>query len=527
MLMSVVAAAAVAGDGPNPPWYPSLMASEHYDSGRTHLFEQANFNGSFNRLNQVDVLQSPADQPYLTPYNVVYRNADSMFIYGGGYGDKGGQGAYIAKVDPKTLQRVWFKQLILTGDNWNYPGVAGILKDGFIYVIYGTQLAKVDPKDGSYKTLTLPTPQQVPPALGPSPWPSGDTSYNGFDALPDGTIIAKTVYREYGCTEQGFDAFLDCDQPQAVPKSILVAIDPEKFEIIGQPTEAAEYIVGRVTTTRFNGTNYVYLAGSNKVYRYIYDNGQFQLDSTFGKPPGGLDYLPSDSGQNTASALIVMNNWVVFTTNGGPVKANDPVQGVCENPGTPQDPHCTSPWLTLWAIDQAHPNSNVHHIQPFAQYFPSPPGYDISFAPSSVSVDPLRNRIFAFDAGPGKIAAIDLQPDGTFQQRWIVDQWTTEFMALIGPQNRRVLVTTEIPSGQLPGFNTDNYVVWLDADTGNVLAKSHLLQNLAVNTGTMIEPGYGGDMYYMVQPNPAQPPPPQAPSYPPGSIIKLSVRPTK
>src|SRR6516162_3926186 len=123
MLMSVVAAAAVAGDGPNPPWYPSLMASEHYDSGRTHLFEQANFNGSFNRLNQVDVLQSPADQPYLTPYNVVYRNADSMFIYGGGYGDKGGQGAYIAKVDPKTLQRVWFKQLILTGDNWNYPGV--------------------------------------------------------------------------------------------------------------------------------------------------------------------------------------------------------------------------------------------------------------------------------------------------------------------------------------------------------------------------------------------------------------------
>jgi len=33
-----------ADDG-NLPWYPSLMAFEHYDMERTHLFEQAQFNG--------------------------------------------------------------------------------------------------------------------------------------------------------------------------------------------------------------------------------------------------------------------------------------------------------------------------------------------------------------------------------------------------------------------------------------------------------------------------------------------------
>src|SRR5215471_21687538 len=58
MVLSMMAAVALAqnGNGNNPPWYPSLMASEAYDSGRTRLFEQANFTGSFDRTNVVDVL---------------------------------------------------------------------------------------------------------------------------------------------------------------------------------------------------------------------------------------------------------------------------------------------------------------------------------------------------------------------------------------------------------------------------------------------------------------------------------------
>jgi hypothetical protein len=505
------------------------MASEHYDSGRSHLFEQANFNGSFDRPNVVEMLQSPASQPYLTPYNVVYRNADSMFLYGGGYGDKGGKGAYIAKVDPKTLQQVWIQPLqTLTGNDWDYPGVVGILKDGSLYAIYGTQLAKIDPRDHSFKALTLPTPLWTPPNSDVQfIYPPGDTSYNGFDALPDGTIIAKTVYRELGCTDQGFDAFLDCFDPADVPPSILVAIDPENFTQIGLPTQAEEFIVGRVTTTRFGGKDYVYLAGSSQIYRYIYDSGTFTLDPNW--PP--VTYLDPDSGQNTASSLIVMNDWVVFTTNGGPVKPDDPIQGVCEHPGEPQDPHCTSPWLTLFAINQAPvlppQTQTVFHTQPFKDVQSQQridEGYPISFAPSSVSVDPLRNRIYAFDAGPGYIGAFDLDPDNAdnpLQTVWGVPQTTTEFMALIGPPARRVLVTTEIPFPQLPGQNTENYVVWRDAETGRQLAISPLLPS--VNTGTMIEPGYGGDVYYMVQPQPANTGDP----WPAGSIIKLSVHPAK
>jgi hypothetical protein len=459
------------------------MASEHYDSERTHLFAMANFNGSFERSNVVDVLSSV--EPYLTPYNVVYRNASSMFLYGGGYGDEGGLGAFAARIDPQTLETVWFKQLVNTVANpncntnelsdWNYPGVVGILKDGSLYVIYGYRLAKLDPDGNVIYTNQLPTYPD---------FPLGDTSYNGFDALPDGTIIAKTVYRATNCPCQGFLAFTQCPGETTVPPSLLVAIDAESGSVIAQLV-TQEFMVGRATSVQFQGTNYIYLAGQTNVYRYIFESGELRKDDGWKPAP----YRDGESGQQTASALIVMNDWVVFTSNGGFV---------------PQNTTGSSPWLTVFAINQADA-SNQFKIQPFAS-FPSPTNQFLSFAPSSVTVDPLRNRIFAFDSGPGKLAALDLKPDG-LHTNWMVDQRTTEFMALIGPRERRVLVATDI-GNQTAGKNTNDTVVWRDAETGKELARSPELP--AVNTGTMIEPGYGGQMYYMVQT---------------GAVKRLSVRP--
>src|SRR5215831_2862709 len=320
MVLSMMAAVALAqnGNGNNPPWYPSLMASEAYDSGRTRLFEQANFSGSFDRTNVVDVLTSPEDV-YLTPYNVVYRNADSMFVYGGGYGDQGGMGAFVAKVDSNTLKKIWFKQLIhidtsQPDSEWDYPGVVGMLKDGMLYVIYGYRLTKLDSTGGSIvSTITLPTNRT-------NDWPQGDTSYNGFVALPDGTIVAKTVYREIGCSAQGFSAFLklqqypDCQHPEEVPHSVLVAIDPERMRILDR-IEIPAFTVGRVTSTRFDGNDYIYVPGPKEMYRYIWKNGGFTEDTQWGR----VQYNDELSGQTPASAVVVMNDWIMFVTNGAKI----------------------------------------------------------------------------------------------------------------------------------------------------------------------------------------------------------------
>jgi hypothetical protein len=63
----------------NPPWFPSLMAFEHYDSARTHLFKQAHFAGSFDGDNKVAVRTAPVIYP--TGYNLVYLNRHEIFLY--------------------------------------------------------------------------------------------------------------------------------------------------------------------------------------------------------------------------------------------------------------------------------------------------------------------------------------------------------------------------------------------------------------------------------------------------------------
>lgn len=438
-----------AQTGANPPWFPSLMAFEHYDSGRTKLFEQAHFTGSFAGDNAVDVRVSPGEYP--TPYNVVYLSRDSLFVFGGAYGDKGGTGSFVARVDPQTLQTVWFNQLINTVEtgDWNYPGVLSALNDGYLYLIYGYHLAKLDPRDGRVLgQIELPT------LAAP-----GDTSYNGLSGLPDGTLVAKSVYRQAGCTEQGFLAFTKCPDPLDVPNSMVVAIDPRTLEIIDQVV-APEFIGGRITATEFQNHSYVYLTGQTTVFRYIYENRRLTLDTSWN--PGKV-VLP---GQKGPTAVAVMNDWVAFATNALPAFRK----------------------MSVIAINQADA-SKQFSSQPFARSLQS-------WSPSAVSVDPLRNRIFVVDGLAGQIASLELHDNG-LQTVWTAPQRTIEFLALIGSAHRRVLVGTDVPRGQQIGANTQDWVVWRNADTGEEIARSPLLQ--AVNGGTMVEPGYAGHMYFLAQ----------------------------
>jgi hypothetical protein len=341
-------------------------------------------------------------------------------------------------------------------DEWNYPGVLSALRDGYLYQIYGYRLAKLDPRDGSViKTIELPTLAA-----------QRDTSYNGLDALPDGTLIAKTVYRQAGCEEQGFSAFVNCTDPTHVPNSIIVAIDPRAMKVIGV-VEAPEFIGGRLTATRFQGKDYVYLAGTTTAFRYFYADGQFTLDESW--DPGPI----YEKGQTSGTAMVVMNDWVVLSTNAAPA----------ERP------------LSVIAINQSDAKQQFS-TQPFAE-LKAPPQYPRSICPSAVSVDAVYRRIYALDAGPGRIGALELRSDG-LHTVWTEPQRTLEFLALIGPPTRRVLVGTELPPGQPLTGNTTSDVVWRDAATGRELART--AEPLpAISTGSMVEPYYAAKMLYLAR----------------------------
>ena len=284
----------------NSPWYPSISAFEHYNSGRSHVFSKAKFGGSFKRNNRVDILTSTASYP--SGYNMAYLGSKKVFIYGGGYGDEPGSiGAFVAKVDPHTLEPIWFNQLINTNMNgeWDYPGSMGILKDGNLYVIYGYRLAKIDPKTGhTKKTLLLPTGEGT----------QANTSYNGFDATEDGTLIMKSVYREAGCSLQGPDALLNCPDPTDVPPSVLVSVNPHHMTVIDTITLPAP-VAARPTITKHNGHTYAYLVEPTTLIRYRVHHGKFILDTSWN--PGTVTL----EGQTTATSFVVMNDWVVGQVN--------------------------------------------------------------------------------------------------------------------------------------------------------------------------------------------------------------------
>lgn len=451
----------------NQPWYPSLAAFEHYNSGRSHVFPEAKFNGSLNGDNRVDILTSAATYP--SGYNMAYLDSQNVFIYGGGYGDEPGSiGAFVAKVDPHTLEPIWYNQLINTNENgeWDYPGSMAILRNGFLYVIYGYRLSKIDPKTGStLETLLLPTGEGAPE----------NTAYNGFNATPGGILIMKSVYRQAGCSIQGPDALLNCPDPTDVPASILVSVDPDTMSVIESITLPAP-VAARPTIARLKGRTYVYLVEANTVIRYRVKKGKFILDQSWN--PGIITL----EGQTTATSFVVMDDWIVGQVNTLP----------------------SATALSVIAINQFDA-SKQFSLQPFLGD-PIPPlvaeafstsasgGVPaISWAPASVSADPENHLIYVSDSLPGEIAAIRLTSKGLLIA-WKAKQTTTEFTALIGPKCKRVLVGTDIPGPEIPGRNLNDFAVWRNAKTGKELARSPILP--AMTQGTMIQPFYSGEMFY-------------------------------
>lgn len=483
--LGAMAGSALAADS-NAPWYPSLQAFEHYNSGRSHVFSQARFNGSYVWPNQV-VQVSSAPTAYPSGYNMSYMNKDAAFIQGGSYGNyKTSIGPFVARVNPKTLKPVWYTQLAntnVTGD-WNYPGAMAIMNNGYIYVVSGYKMYKVDPATGRVvTTLKLPTlvhmrnnyptlPATYDTALTED---AENTSYNGINALPDGTIVLKSLYRVAGCTLNGPTAILSCPDSQNVPASILISVNPTTMKIIDNITLPA-FAGARPTITRYRGVDYVYLLESvSNVVRYAVRNGKFTLDTAW--TPANVPY----AGQTTGGSVIVFGEWIVGATNTVPA---------------------TGP-LTVFAINQADA-TKIFRLQPYIND-PIPPGLykafstaaagqqAVSWAGMSLEADTENGLFYGVETLARKVAAFKLTPTG-IKMVWKKTQTTTEWATLIGPKDKRVWVGTDIPDYEIPGQNKTDRVTFRDAATGRLLATSGTLPFMT--QGSAVQPGYDGSVFF-------------------------------
>lgn len=444
----------------NSPWFSSVDPFEHYDSGRTHRYQGAIFGGSSKVDAQNQVISRKSECAIPTPFNVAVRDDNELFVCSGGYGDVGHPpGPLVTKLNSEDLSVQWWSQLNLTRgtSQWDYPGTVAVQSNGFVYTIYGNQLSKLDARSGEpLFTRTLPALSEP-----------DDTACNGFTALSDGTIVTKNLSRQRGCSEQGFSAFTKCPAPQDIPDTMLVTLNPDNLEII-DCFQGPEPASGRISATRYNGVDYVYLVGFEKIYRYIADNGMLTIDENWGPVPAAIPNV-----QTPASAIAVINDYIVFNTNASPI---------------------TAP-MSIWAYSQADSNEK-YHIDPFDDK-----DGEYSFFTAMVSVDPENNRVYAMNTGTGQMALLRLNPGNgeLLKLERMIEQYSFSFMSLVGPKDDRIIVASDIPLFHESGTDyTDTYkteqVVWREAKTLRELARSELLPPMS--KGAALSPGTKGTIYY-------------------------------
>jgi hypothetical protein len=498
--LSVVSSIAASNLDGNPPWYPSLQAFEHYDSGRSHVFSQAMFLGSNNGRNTVlEVRSMPGAYP--SGYNMSYLNENDAFIQGGSYGQLPGSiGPFVAKVDPQTLTNVWYTQLRYTLEEgeFNYPGGMAIMNDGYIYVVSGYFMYKINPADGSTNAvLQLPTLVNMRNNYPTNPPTYDDfltddatnTAYNGINALSDGTIILKSLYRVAGCTNQGGSALLACPHSGNVPRSILLSVNPTNMTRIDSVT-LSNFAGARPTISYYNGTNYVYLLeGTSTAVRYSVSNGFFNFDESW-QPPA-----ITNCGQQPGGSLIVMNDWIVGALNTVPATGYLTVFAINQGDASkfyslqPYADDPVAPELAFFFTNSA-PNGGVPlcGVSPSETNLPA-----VSWAMMSLEADAENGLFYGVETLARKVAAFRITGSG-IKIAWKETQTTTEWATLIGPKEHRVWVGTDIPVPEIPGQNHNDMVVWRDAHTGRELARSGLLP--AMTGGSAVQPGYDGSMFF-------------------------------
>jgi hypothetical protein len=398
-------------------------------------------------------------------------------------------GPVTAKIDANTFTVVWTKLLYtLAPGAWNYAGGIGVHANGFLYTVTDNMAFKQDPETGEILASTmLPTPD----INGQTP---DDTIYNGFIVLSDGKLVTKQVTRKAGCTLAGIDALLNC--PDFTIPAYLTVLDPDTLQILST-TAAPQSALGRVTSSIFNGQEYVYLPGAlpndpnadepidytpSRTYRFVYDQktNLLMLDPIF-LP---VRYIPS-IGQKPGTAVGIMGDYGVVQTNYDLKAEHD---------------------LGITVFSQTAGGVKAYN-EPFRGYLPltvlAVLYGSVSSQISLPTIDPEKLQIFSWDSDKGRFAGLQFDPTrNLLTTMWNVRQESNAFADLVGPENSREIVLTNqiyvdaqfFPECSIlsPGLAECEQLIWRDSQTGDVLLESAFQ---AGGFGAEIGVGFDGRFY--------------------------------
>lgn len=435
----------------NEAWYETMAAFEHYDSGRSQLFPNTKSVEEIAGSDKVKIQTRIAEGTYIKPYNIVTRNPDELFLYGGNV--RSDEGAYVAKINASSLKEEWrvkLKDPQSTSD-FNWPGMVGIHGNGQVYAIAGNLLAKINPDTGEHKTIRLPEHEG-----------QGGAIYNGYDVTDDGIIFAKSMEAGLPVIAGSNDGTKSLSNLRSTAKngvpSFIVAVNPHNLEILAS-LEAPEPGLGRITCVRSGKTDYIYFLGITRLWRYLYCEGVLKLDP---------DWFPMnyvDQGGEPGTAIGLLGNWAIFQTNF--IASKVPLRVFAVN---------------IWDSTQ------FHSIQPF-------PDSKVSYEYSKPALDIENSRVYTNDQAANMVAGLDFDPNSGFKIAWKETQGhMSSFWSIIAGKENRQIIGNDFWATSAKGKKKGDRIIWRDAATGKEIVATKILDK---NSNPCIAtPGFEGRFYY-------------------------------
>lgn len=428
------------------PFFSTVSPFEHFASDRRQVFPFTCTLREIAGPGPIRIAAREAPGNYATPYIPVTRGRNQFYVYGYGQNPQT-EGGFVARVDPVTLAQRWRTRIkVPPPGGWSYPGVLVAHGNGFLYAIYGNVLVKLDPVSG--RTLARRVLPENPSGTG--------AAYNGMIVLPDGRIVAKGIERG-PCNKPGTFGGLLCSSENQLPTPVVV-VDPARLRILSHITPA-QPITGRITSGQLGRTVYVYFAQHSTLvrYRYSHKGGTLQLDKSWGP----VTYRTGKQTSGTGPGLL--GHWLVVQTNFLP---------------------SPSP-MTVTAVSLTN-SKRKFQIRPFAAATLKT-GH--SFEVSKAALDTATGSVYTEDSAVDQLVGLRFSPRHGFSVKWRDKIESLEFVALVGPAAHRQLVFTDFDK-------SGDHVVWIDAATGRILARSGVLAHTPA-PGNIVMPGFDGRFYYL------------------------------
>ena len=381
-------------------------------------------------------------------WNVMFvqREPDEWFLQGTtAILNRSSAHGWVERVDPETLEpRATSPELPCGGHVW--CGALLAHADGSLYTVNGSYLHRLDPDCAVLAEKELPA----------------DRAHNGLLALSDGTLVTKDLRLE----GQG--------------ASTMTLLSPGTLESVGEPFVLPEASMGRIAADRDSDGDWIYVPGTEHLFRLRWDGERLQLDDTW-RPR----YRDSGADQGLAWDGCLSGD-SVWWMNNGDIDSVRAIFGVMPNGNVaPEEAGRLSwrrdaPWrgpqqLFRAAVDPGSPSQSVELSGELGGAIIAPPVFVPEYG-LVVGWDSLKRGLFGLEWEEGK------EP----RPLWQLDVRPT-MQPVVYPDSGEIVINDFVEP------RSDELVV-VDLESGRLKCRAHTGSPIA--NGMFLSPGRHRDVFY-------------------------------